>query len=340
MYYVVNFLGKNDISAVPACWVRNDRCAWPPYRGKQMTKAIKDCEQPCPDWATFPCRIMGSSSTYEDAKRKEKKAEEMSDLATEDESLAKRRRKRPQHFLSSSDDEDTNWQAIESVNSAAPCSGFVSPPAPPRMPLAQVQLNTRPTPLPQEYAREPRRKHSSFQEQVLSQLKNMAAQLESHGKILKQMEMRQQGARTDTPNKLSVRPEIYQLFPLATHEDLLCLEDHLKDGENKEALILHFALLGGSTVVDVTRQVMRRCMLDSLAQNYCVTGRKGKKPMRDLGLLGVVIGAVRTCFKQKAQNGEPAITVQEADVKRAVAEWVRHAPARTKKMEQRASSQE
>ncbi|XP_042145681.1 uncharacterized protein LOC115311732 [Ixodes scapularis] len=42
MYYIINFLGKNDISAVPACWVRNDRCAWPPYRGKQRTKAIKD----------------------------------------------------------------------------------------------------------------------------------------------------------------------------------------------------------------------------------------------------------------------------------------------------------
>ncbi|CAN8007491.1 unnamed protein product [Ixodes pacificus] len=169
--------------------------------------------------------------------------------------------------------------------------------------------------------------------------KKYAAQLkgaltpQSHGKVLRRMETRQQGARTDGPNRLTVRPEIYQLFPLATHEDLL----------NKQALILHFALLGGSISCIshfLEAQVMRRCMLDSLTHNYCVTGRKGKKPMRDLGLLGVVIGAVRTCFKQKAENGEPAIIVQEADVKRAVAEWVRHAPARTKKMEQRASSQE
>lgn len=54
--------------------------------------------------------------------------------------------------------------------------------------------------------------------------------------------------------------------------------------------IAHLALIGGSSVQDVTRSVMKRCMLDALAKNYCMTGRKGKLRMEHLQLVCVVTG--------------------------------------------------
>lgn len=43
---------------------------------------------------------------------------------------------------------------------------------------------------------------------------------------------------------------------------------------------------------DSVRKIMRRCMCDTLAQDFSLTGRKGKRPFIGLYLLQVLTGAI------------------------------------------------
>ncbi|KAL1486114.1 hypothetical protein MTO96_031523 [Rhipicephalus appendiculatus] len=66
---------------------------------------------------------------------------------------------------------------------------------------------------------------------------------------------------------------------------------------------------------------MKRCMADTLAETYCLTGRKGKKPFRDLRLLSVIIAAL--------QKSYPKCT--ESELHRLIGDHLRYAPSRCKK---------
>ncbi|KAM7310765.1 uncharacterized protein ISCGN_007673 [Ixodes scapularis] len=178
-----------------------------------------------------------------------------------------------------------------------------------------------------------KRKRTGFQAEVLRLLGGIAAQLQSQAKILRQLE-----AQRHEPKKPTTIPAVLHLLPLSSHEDVAQLETLLQEDENKEALIAHLALIGGSSVQDVTRSVMKRCMLDALAKNYCMTGRKGKLRMEHLQLVCVVTGAVHRCFEQKKKNGEEAIVVQKNTTLKAIADWLRYAAARVKKTEGAASA--
>ncbi|XP_040074805.1 uncharacterized protein LOC120846959 isoform X1 [Ixodes scapularis] len=283
---------------------------------------------------------MGSSSTYEDAKRKEKKAEETSDLATEEEGSQKRKRKPPRHILSSSEDEQESEPVAQHGhgNPQASISTFIPTPAPPKMPLPQSQQPPSSSSADVPGAKRKRTvqlflKLSGFQAEVLRLLGGIAAQLQSQAKILRQLE-----AQRHEPKKPTTIPAVLHLLPLSSHEDVAQLETLLQEDENKEALIAHLALIGGSSVQDVTRSVMKRCMLDALAKNYCMTGRKGKLRMEHLQLVCVVTGAVHRCFEQKKKNGEEAIVVQKNTTLKAIADWLRYAAARVKKTEGAASA--
>lgn len=93
------------------------------------------------------------SDTYEGAKRKEKRAENTSDLATDDDCSTQRKRKPPQRLLSSDDENCITAQTTirdeimreEATCSQPHCSKFVRPPAPPV--IASQKFNLPPTQL-------------------------------------------------------------------------------------------------------------------------------------------------------------------------------------------------
>ncbi|KAH6920011.1 hypothetical protein HPB50_029001 [Hyalomma asiaticum] len=58
-----------------------------------------------------------------------------------------------------------------------------------------------------------------------------------------------------------------------------------------EVQVAHFSRLGGS-LQDALRQLMRRYMADTLAQEFSLTGRKGKRSFNTLLLLQVITSKI------------------------------------------------
>ncbi|XP_049511193.1 uncharacterized protein LOC125939796 [Dermacentor silvarum] len=85
--------------------------------------------------------------------------------------------------------------------------------------------------------------------------------------------------------------------------------------------VMSKAVIGGSCPKDCIRRVMKRCLTDELAETFCLTGRKGKKPFRELALFGVIVAAL--------QKSYPRCT--ETELHHLIADHLRHAPARCKK---------
>ncbi|CAN8013489.1 unnamed protein product [Ixodes persulcatus] len=93
--------------------------------------------------------------------KQKKNAKATSDLTTNNEEREKRKRKRPQHILSSFEDDDLYGQDVGTEISATPLdSGFIRPPFPSSLPLLQERPKTQPAPQLPERAPEPKQKHT------------------------------------------------------------------------------------------------------------------------------------------------------------------------------------
>ncbi|XP_046544636.1 uncharacterized protein LOC124254830 isoform X3 [Haliotis rubra] len=97
MYAVVLFTEKNEVEAVPKCWLYGkdkSKCYWPPYKGKQMMRAIEQQEVPDPEWDSYDVILLKEKDDFSQARKTLKKAADgVSDLATTDED--KKRRRKP-----------------------------------------------------------------------------------------------------------------------------------------------------------------------------------------------------------------------------------------------------
>ena len=57
-YAVVEFVDDKSIEAVPANWIQDDLCSWPPFRGLRFTSAARKCEMPMSTWTKHNIRIL------------------------------------------------------------------------------------------------------------------------------------------------------------------------------------------------------------------------------------------------------------------------------------------
>ncbi|XP_018958580.1 uncharacterized protein LOC109088898 [Cyprinus carpio] len=112
MYHVVSFVDTEEVEVVPAIWVKNGVCLWPPYEGEIIQRAAKCLEQPQKSWSAYKVTIMYTANNYNEACLKLPLAEQQSDLQSEAEPdsqrPSKRRKKRNGHLL---DDFDSNEEA-------------------------------------------------------------------------------------------------------------------------------------------------------------------------------------------------------------------------------------
>ncbi|KAL1482545.1 hypothetical protein MTO96_033724, partial [Rhipicephalus appendiculatus] len=126
------------------------------------------------------------------------------------------------------------------------------------------------------------------------------------------------------PNQTAADPvdgAMLSLLPLAIHSDLEELEQYLHTPKNRSDLVAHFSRLGGSSLQDALRQLMRRYIADTLAQDFSLTGRKGKRPFNTLHLLEVITETLKKVFA----------TATEVEIHNGIADWLRYAPSRQKK---------
>lgn len=356
-YSIVHVPKRHEVSAVPSAWVVGDRVLWPPYRSTTRIKtAVEDQEEPSEGWTSYDCRMLFTCASYDIARQKEQQAALTSDLASDngcyeeqatlpfdlafDNGRREPKRKRRAQRLASSDEEGVYGSDAECVTpvsgplcgpARAPLNSVSQPPTPkfrktapskgttvamqPTAPSLQpvaATLQALPTASIQPILK--------MQEETFKLLNEMKAQLDT-------LENAVQGLQNSVPPRQtsggSTDTGMLDLLPLATHQDLEKLEHCLRTLKNRTGLVAHFSLFGGSSLIGALRYLMRKCMKDALAQDFSLTGRKGKRPFNALQLLQVVTETL-----QKAYT-----TATETDIHSGIAAWLRHAPSRQKKRE-------
>ncbi|XP_071945707.1 uncharacterized protein [Antedon mediterranea] len=89
--------------------------------------------------------------------------------------------------------------------------------------------------------------------------------------------------------------------PLESKEELYSLDEKLKDAAFRKNMIKYFSIIGGSTVKDTVRILLRKIGSNKLGSEFSMYGRKGKDSFKKRHMCRVII---RTCLvvHQKAKE--------------------------------------
>ncbi|KAK2907116.1 hypothetical protein Q8A67_006101 [Cirrhinus molitorella] len=83
MYHIVSFVDTEEVDVVPATWVKNGVCLWPPYKDEEVQRATKCLEQPQESWSAYKVQIMYTANNYSEALKELPLAEQQIDLQSE-----------------------------------------------------------------------------------------------------------------------------------------------------------------------------------------------------------------------------------------------------------------
>uniref|UniRef100_A0AAR2L0A9 DUF4806 domain-containing protein n=1 Tax=Pygocentrus nattereri TaxID=42514 RepID=A0AAR2L0A9_PYGNA len=89
------FVDTEEVEMVPAVWVKDGVCLWPPYKSEGVQRATKSQEQPHENWTPYNIKVLYTTNNYGEARRKLPLAEQQTDLQSEagNESLKPPKRK-------------------------------------------------------------------------------------------------------------------------------------------------------------------------------------------------------------------------------------------------------
>ncbi|ROL46697.1 hypothetical protein DPX16_12590 [Anabarilius grahami] len=100
-------------------------------------------------------------------------------------------------------------------------------------------------------------------------------------------------------------------------EELLLLEEKLKEETFRNRVTHHLSLVGGPNPGENTRRVMRAVASYSVWKEFSLKGKKGKRPLQNMTIMKVIKKAV-----MMSNRG-----IQQAKVEDIVADTLKHAPA-------------
>ncbi|XP_019201955.1 coiled-coil domain-containing protein 8-like [Oreochromis niloticus] len=103
------------------------------------------------------------------------------------------------------------------------------------------------------------------------------------------------------------------VLPLKTQDDVEALNGKLEDSSLMSAVVAMVADIGGTSVDDATRRMMKFLISPKLAVEYNLLSRHGKKKFRDLRLFNVVYEAL------KKNSLTAKVNLQEAE--KALSKW-------------------
>ncbi|XP_030753180.1 uncharacterized protein LOC115884507 isoform X2 [Sitophilus oryzae] len=364
-WVVIAFDEEDSVAVVPNTWLfqaenSKDMCKWPP-NSRNATGYVKRRDKPGPDWQHYPITILGDYASYDIALRKAQKAEETSELSSNNDTIKRKRTKNLKYVpcTSSSEsekeeaDSETEYpktpkirhtemskrrEARESENilsqmgskcrslqvatpKNSPTTSFLSP-----SPQPQCQF---PKPLERDNA--PSEKE--FRKQVLTKLSIIMAKLGRQDEQLDNIEA-----------LLAIRPNDMDLYsntgiekiPVSNEDELALLEQFITEPLNFKALAKELSRLGGNMVPEITRKIMYRIMTNEFAQLYSWEGGKGKRKFVNLTLSKVVIDAVR-CNKRTANACEDEVILE---IKRWLVKAKERISNKNKRRERLAENQE
>nr|XP_055073488.1 uncharacterized protein LOC129453312 [Misgurnus anguillicaudatus] len=120
-------------------------------------------------------------------------------------------------------------------------------------------------------------------------------------------------------------------LPLSTIEELQCLEETLKNPEEKKNLTVFLGMVGGMTLKDTVGRVLKRTMNSSLARLINWSGANRKPAFKGLTLKSVVLDAVRRNALTKDNT--------EKEIELLITRWLQLASDRDGGRSQRANRQ-
>ncbi|XP_072573202.1 uncharacterized protein [Paramormyrops kingsleyae] len=126
-----------------------------------------------------------------------------------------------------------------------------------------------------------------------------------HGKMLNALLKKQDASAIEVPEGV--------VFPLKSHADVEALHEKLEDRSLMSAVVAMVADVGGTSVDDATRRMMKYILSNELAMEYNMFGRHGKRKFKDLRLFSVVYEAL------KKNSLTAKVNQQEAE--RALSKW-------------------
>ncbi|XP_052000934.1 uncharacterized protein LOC127656590 [Xyrauchen texanus] len=126
-----------------------------------------------------------------------------------------------------------------------------------------------------------------------------------HGKMLNALLKKQDRSMVEVPEGV--------VLPLKTQADLEALDQKLGDRSVMSAVVAMVADVGGTSIDDATRRMMKYIFSNELALEYNLFGRHGKKKFKDLRIFNVVYEALK--------NNPLTSKVNQQEAERALSKW-------------------
>ncbi|VDI01909.1 Hypothetical predicted protein [Mytilus galloprovincialis] len=154
--------------------------------------------------------------------------------------------------------------------------------------------------------------NESFEKKVLIALARLQRQGEENSAILKQLRAGQSNAvNVDAADLDSLLTEV-----MKSKDDIDSISAQLQDANKKNQMTHALSILGGNTVGDTVRKMMRRLGNNALWSLYSLKGKKEKEAFQTTALYRVVVKAsLRVHLKST-----------ETDVNDAIIDFLKHAP--------------
>ncbi|CAL8330284.1 unnamed protein product, partial [Arctogadus glacialis] len=330
MYSIVEFLGERTVGIVASNWIIKEEektCSyWPLHK---PTQRAKDKDLPDPKtWLKRPIKIFSSTDDWDQAVRRNKRAETKSCVETGNEDNGRRIIVKPQkcekkniyiygkkagqgpHFRTSlPPPPQIESPPIPQRSQSPPVTDDdYSPPSPARDVFTENDddsiASSFDTPLPISTGDGDRRER----ETIPIWAKNINATLEVLLRKLETVEQNQREAllllranRHGDPGEASV-----ELLQAQTQAELQEPEEHLKSRDFTKKMISHLSLVGGSNPGECVRRVLRSVASNFVWSSYSLRGKKGKMP-----LLGTAVGST---IKQAIMKWKPGLEEKEVEL--------------------------
>ncbi|XP_051557110.1 uncharacterized protein LOC127442869 isoform X1 [Myxocyprinus asiaticus] len=346
MYHIVRFLDSEEVEVVPAIWVKDDVCFWPPYKYNRIQRAIKSVEQPQETWTPYTIIVMYSANNYYEAQKKIPLLEQQSDVLSEvgNDSL-----KPPKWKIKRNADLITSADATPSQATSTAC---LSPEWWSKISVSSLRQNVHLSEQPQQQTAkqlwqeqncagpsQDQLNQVSWQQPVCDQEDPESSMHQRHGNILccnpmlgsilhdllknqeimkeqqrNLIKMVQDLQRNNTREIITANDLDQRRLPVEDLASLMALEDDIRScPDTRSKMVLTLGFLGGVDVKDTVWRVMKQTMKNDLAKMVNWRGVNGKTSFQSLELKNVVIEAVR--------RNPQCTQATELDVEKVIRRW-------------------
>lgn len=355
MYAIVKFIEENDAPGIVCLhWLDKDNntCVYPNVRTNEARdRLLKKQVGPSPDWSSCRVKVLQKYNTFKAALQHLSRAEETSNLESEDESPGKKRAHKRKHLVYPGEESDEESVSLLQPKRAKK-SNYIPYPVPPNEHIYAVQTREEfifpeKLPVPPREATPPQQSIYSSQTEELtpsslhlpstsfSNQNVINGRLEAWMADISQKIQRLEGKMDSIINVLtSQRSHIQEhsvedfnilgALPVTNDGSFMDLNRKLSENNFRNLLIKVFVSVGGKDLRSQIHNMLRKVMHDEVAELYSLSGKStiknsAKKSFLATNVYNSMFSACRRVFKDQAT---------EVQIKEAIADWLHQAKVR------------